>query len=527
MSARLRTVLWILGFLLTVGGAIAYVIKPLLTPVTSVALGLGLLMLLVNLYLNFADVRRFLGKRSTRYGGNLAVLALIVLAIAVLVQGLATRHNLRWDLTENKRFSLSPQTRNILKNLKKNTELIAFYRDTEAGKQSLKDLLEEYTDSSSRFKYRFVDPDRSPNLAKEYKVAAYGTLVLESGGKREKVESDTEQAITNGLLKVTRDREKTIYMITGHGEKQITSQDKTGFSAAKQAVEEQNYKVKELVLLREKAVPQDAAVVVIPGPSRDFFPEELSTLTDYIDRGGKLLVMLEPQVETPRLSKLLEDYGIEVGNNEIIDRLSRVFGADYTMPVVTQYARHPITANFGVASFFPSTRSVTPVKKPKTGVEVQPLALTGPNSWAETDLKRLRQGSAEFNEGSDIAGPVSIAAVSSVAPKEREDPKGLLFSGKKGPPKSGKARIVVFGDSDFAGNTALGISGNRDLFLNSLSWLAEEEELIAIRPKDQSNAPLLLSATEGRLAFWFPLVILPATVLGAGVFVIWRRRWSR
>ena len=526
MSPRLRNILWILGLLLSIGGAFAYVIKSLLTPVTSAALGLGLLLLLVNLYLNFGDVRRFLGKRSTRYGSNLIVLAIIVLSISVLVQALATRHNLRWDLTENQRFSLSQQSRKILKNLKKNTEIIAFYRDTEEGKQSLKDLLEEYANSSSRFKYRFVDPDRSPNLAKEYKVTAYGTLVLESGGKREKVEIGTEQFITNGLIKVTRDAEKTVYVVTGHGEKQITSPDKNGFSAAKQAIEDQNYKVKELVLLREKQVPQDASAVVIPGPTQDFFPQEISELTDYVNRGGKLLVMVEPMTETPRLNQFLEDDGIQVGNNEIIDRLSRVFGADYTMPVVTQYARHPITENFGVATFFPSTRSVTPVKKPKTGVQVQPLALTGPNSWAETDLNRLRQGSAEFNEGKDMAGPVSIAAVSSIEPKEPENPKGLLFSGKTEPRKAGKARLVVFGDSDFAGNTALGIPGNRDLFLNALSWLAEEEELIAIRPKDQSNSPLLLSATEGRLAFWFPIVILPAMVLGAGVFAIWRRRWS-
>lgn len=527
MSARLRTALWILGILLTVAGGVAYLVTPLWTATTTGVLGAGLLLLLVNLYVNFGGVRGFVSRRSTRYGGNMVVLILIVLAISVLLQALALRHSLRWDLTANQRYSLSPQSRKILKDLKKNVELLAFYQDAQEGRQSLKDLLDEYAYNSPRFTYRFVDPDRSPNLAKQYKVTTYGTLVLQSGDKRQTIAQPTEQDITNALIKVTQNKEKTIYVTTGHGEKQLSDTERGGFSDAKQAIEDQNYKVKELVLLRQKDVPADAAVVVIAGPTRDFFPEEIAALKRYVNRGGKLLVMLEPQVDTPRLNKFLEDYGIEPGNNEIIDRLSRVFGASYTTPIVTQYAKHAITENFGVASFFPSARSMTAEKKPPTNVQAQSLAFTGPNSWAETNLRLLDQGTAEFNEGSDIPGPVPVAAVATITPQAPDNPQGLLFSGKMTPPKKDKARIVAFGDSDFASNGALGLSGNKDLFLNSLSWLAEEGDLIAIRPKNQSNSPLLLSAAEGRMAFWFPLVILPALVLGTGMLVMWRRRWSR
>jgi ABC-type uncharacterized transport system involved in gliding motility auxiliary subunit len=206
------------------------------------------------------------------------------------------------------------------------------------------------------------------------------------------------------------------------------------------------------------------------------------------------------------LSELVRAYGIELGRDFVVDKLSRLFGADYLIPVVTQYEGHPITENFSLACFLPIAQSVKPLDKAPEGLITQSLALTSQGSWAEKSLTGLKEGGASFEEGVDQQGPVSLASVA-----ERMEPS---------------LRLVVFGDSDFANNSHLGLSGNKDLLLNSLAWAAGEEKLVTIRPKTRANTPLALKVSDQRLVFTVPVVVLPLCTLGAGVFVfIYRKRF--
>ncbi|MBI4639491.1 MAG: Gldg family protein, partial [Candidatus Tectomicrobia bacterium] len=296
------------------------------------------------------------------------------------------------------------------------------------------------------------------------------------------------------------------------------------YSEAKTAIEKQNYEVKELLLLREEGIPSDATLLVIAGPQKDLLPGEIDLLRQFIRQDGKVLVMIDPET-SPELVTLLTEYGVEVGNNVIVDELSRFFGASKLIPVVSQYQSHPITQNFNLASFFPLARSVE-VKPNIAGITAQPLAFTGQSSWAETDLESVKD-SPIFQEGVDKRGPLPVAAVVTVdQAKLHEHEESATTEEKKddASEKGTKARLVVFGDSDFSSNTYFNLSGNQDLFLNTISWLAEEETLIAIRPKDRKTQPILLTPNQAKVIFWLPVIVLPATVIVIGTLVCNQRR---
>lgn len=468
----------------------------------------------------FHSLRERVSHRRTRYGLNTAVALFLFFAIVVVVEALAIRHNMRADLTEGRRHTLSDQSIKILKSLEKEVHAVAFYQTDQPGKAATQDLLDQYAHFSDNFRYEFVDPDRRPGLARRYGITTYGTVVLESGGKEQKVQVAEEQNLTNALVKVLREEKRVMYFLTGHGEADLDSTERDGLSQLKQDLTELDYEVKPLLLLREKEVPKDAAVVIIPGPQKDLLPTELEALEAYVKRGGKLLALIDPFTQ-PGLTDLLTKYGLRLGHNVIVDRLSRAFGGDYLLPVVTQYENHPIVNDFNIASFFPFAQTVDAVDT--SGVSVQVLARTSSGSWAETDKAALDRGEASFDQEKDRQGPVPIGAVATL--EVQSDVPGPRSEGsdsdKTGDRKGG---IVAYGTSAFIKNTYLNLSGNRDLFLNSLSWLAEEEELIAIRPREAKFTPLVLTATQARFAFWGAVVFPPLAIIGAGAAVALRRR---
>jgi ABC-type uncharacterized transport system involved in gliding motility auxiliary subunit len=208
-------------------------------------------------------------------------------------------------------------------------------------------------------------------------------------------------------------------------------------------------------------------------------------------------------------------------------------GGDYLMPVVVAYESHAITKELGnVMTMFPVVRSVQVAKELPQGITAQGLAMTSTESWAETDLKALHERHTAFEPDSDRRGPISIAAVATITPDKKDTNAGNSESSepseqeKSATPRA--ARLVVFGDSEFANNNLLPVQGNGNLFLNTVSWLAEEEDLIAIRPrKGGGSGPVMLTAAQAPLIFWLPVVLLPLGVLGSGAVVFVRRKWQQ
>ena len=467
-------------------------------------LAAGVLLVLASLLARVEDFRGLFGHRTTKYGANTAVAIALVLGVTVVVQALSFQHSARRDLTENKRFSLSPQTIQLLRGLKTDVNAVAFYRGDQPGKPVAEDLLKQYARySNGKLTWKSVDPDREPGLARRYGVESYGTIVLETKAKSEKVLDAEEEKLTNGLVKVTREGKRVVYVVQGHGEAEVANTERPGFSEAKSAMEKSNYEVKPLVLAREGKVPADAVVVILPGPRNDLFPPELEALDTYIGRGGKVLAMVNP-FQNEGFKKYLVKYGFQLDDDLVIETnpIGRLFGIGPEVPIVQQYESHPITRDMGgVTTLFPLTRSVAALKTPPKGVNVQLLARTSPESWGETNRADLERGVAK-PDPQDLKGPLAVAAVATIE----------------------KARIVVYGTSNIAANQFLNIQGNRDFFLNTVSWLAEEEDQISIRPKDVKQTPVFMSENQAKAVFFLPVVVLPALVLAGGIAAVVRRR---
>jgi len=469
----------------------------------------GIVLIVISWLPALAGAPRALGARTMRYGLNAATTIVLVIGVVSFVEALSYRHNARLDLTENRRNSLSPQTIQLLRTLTTSVNAVGFFRTDQPGKRVAEDLLKQYARyAGAKFTWRVLDPDREPGIARRYGVEQYGTIVLETKTRSEKVNDAEEEKLTNGLLKVTRAGKRVVYVVQGHGEHDLTNTDRPGFSEARTAMERSNYDVKALPLAREGKIPDDAAVVVIAGPRTDLFPPEVDALDGYLARGGKLLVMIDPPFPQPVpegwAKQLLGKYGVVLADDLMIELspIGRLFGIGPEVPIVQQYEAHAITRDLnGVMTLFPLTRSLDAVKTLPPGVSVQPLARTSVDSWGETDRAELAQGQAKVDP-QDLRGPRTVAEV---ATKD-------------------KARIVVYGTSNVATNQFLNLQGNRDFFLNTVSWLAEEESQIAVRPKDTRQTPVFLSAQQAQAVFWLPVVVLPGIVLAGGVAAFVRRR---
>src|SRR5258705_11190011 len=278
-----------------------------------VFLGLGGASLLLSLALNTGEARSAMGTRTARYGAGAAVMVLLALGIVVAAHAISLRHSVRWDFTENKRNSVSPQTIQVLRTLKAPVSAIAFFRSDTPGKKTAEDLLTQYaTYSRGKFTWRLEDTDRAPALARQYGVDSYGTVVLEGGPagqtRTEEVQDAEGERLTNPIVKITRAGKRVVYVVKGHGEREIGAADRGGFSQAKGRMEKANYEVKELFLARDPKIPDDAAIVMIPGPKTDLFPQELAAIDAYVSRAGKVFFMAGASPATPTTNDLSQ-YG--------------------------------------------------------------------------------------------------------------------------------------------------------------------------------------------------------------------------
>ncbi|MBI1728659.1 MAG: GldG family protein [Candidatus Rokubacteria bacterium] len=482
--------------------------------------------------LNWREGASLLGRRGMRHGASAALLVLMALGVAVLANAVSLRYNARWDLTENKRHSLSLQTVKLVRELAAPVEAIGFFRSDTPGKRTAEDLLKQYAQASGgKFTYRMEDPDRSPGLARRYGVESYGTLVMQSGDKSEKVLDADEDRLTNALVKVTRSGKPVIYVVKGHGERDLSSAERAGLSQAKEQMEKANYTVTELELVRQAKVPADAAVVIVPGPKTDLLPPELAALDAHLELGGRLLFMADP-LQADGLVKYLARYGVALGNDLVVEPspIGQLFGVGPEVPIVTGYERHPITKDMAnVMTGFPVTRSVAPAKEgPSKGIMATALAKTSRDSWGETDLVGLKRGQPARRDPADTPGPVSVLTAVTIVPgpgteTEPKTPKAESKTDGDGARKP-EGRLVVLGTSTFASNQGLGFQGNRDLFLNIVSWLSGQEGEIAIRPKDTRQNPIFLTSAQSRTVLWFSIVILPGAVMACGIWLVVRRR---
>jgi ABC-type uncharacterized transport system involved in gliding motility auxiliary subunit len=515
--APIRTTLWravaALGVLLLLGSVLVAAARLTTLARTAPVAGAGLALILASLVANRSAVATFSRRRAARRGADAVLATLFFAAILVVLQATSMRRSFQFDLTRNQRNTLAPQTLALLDSLEHNVNATGFYRQSSLNRSRADDLLALYARRSARFHYEFIDPDRNPDAA-ERAGATVDELVMESNDVVRRVRTISEQDVTNALLQVTRLREKAIYFVTGHGERDVDGAQREGFRAATRALTGQGYSVRTLSLVSLREIPADCAVLVVAGPREDYLADEAGAIKRYLRGGGAALFMLDPRFDFPYLSDLLVRYQLGLIDAVILDDLvldagDRTF--DATVAKVRRYEQHPITNGFNYVTMFTRARPVhiLPVDTLRAGLDVQYLAITDDEAWGETDMNSFTVGSAT-RDGVDIAGPMPLAAVATLTPV----PAGM------GHP----SRVVLIGDSDFASNSFLGVLGNGDFFQNVIAFLAEDVDLIRIRPRAATGDRVYLTAANGRLVFAVCLLLIPLATLAVGGVVVVRRR---
>ena len=550
MQKVLGTLGWA-GIACVAGGIIVRFAMPEQEEVWYWALIAGIVLILLYGVGQWRDLLGVWGRRQARYGALAWTSIILAVLILAAINFVLARQNKRWDLTAAKQYSLAEQTIQILASLEAPMRMMVFAQDVDFPRY--RDQLAEYEYTSTHVSLEFIDPDKNPAQANQYDVQSYNTIVLEYEDRVERVVNGQEQELTNALIKVIEGRESKVYFVQGHGEKDPEeSSERNGYSAFGDALRLDNLAVETVVLAQTGEVPNDASVVIVAGPSADYFQAEVDILRAYLESGGKLLMLLDPDegadtADHSGLIALAAEWGIEVGKDVVVDvsGVGQLLGTDVTVPVAADYPPHPIVDGFALLTAFPMARSVNPISGGVDGRTATQFVTTSSRSWAETNMAELAGGEVAMNEGEDVTGPITIGAAVSVvvdAPEastdstdagpetaDGEDAGAEDVAGEEGneeeeessPPE---ARLAVIGDSDFASNSYLGIQGNRDLVLNAVNWLAQQEDLIAIRPREAEDRRITLTAAQQRNLNVLTLLMIPALIFGAGVHTWWRRR---
>ncbi|HZP34690.1 MAG TPA: Gldg family protein [Candidatus Acidoferrales bacterium] len=494
------------GLALAAAGLVRYSTQGELTRLSEGLLIGGGVLFVAGLVLSYREIIAFFSVRSSQLGANALTITVLVLVVLGLINFLGYRHKKRVDVTTEKLYTLSDESRKTAANLKKDVEIIRFARTPDT---TFKDLADEYVNAGAHVHYREVDPQEKPEVARQYDVKHMNDVVVSSGSHNETLTGTGEQDITNAIIKVTRDTVKTICFVDGHGEKSLSSGEGDGLEGDDKALKNEGYQTKTVNLVSSGEVPNDCSVLVDAGPKQALFPQEAGFISKYLDNGGRVLLLLDPETD-PKVDSVLDAWNVSLGSNVVIDAsgVGRLFGTGPAVPLVVDYGANPIVQNFtGTMTFFNLARTVSIKDKSKSDPEATELLKTSPRSFTVPNLKTKE---VRYDPAKDQAGPLSLGVAA-----ERKSGSGAA---------SKDSRLVVIGNSAFATNQWAGLQRNGDLFVNTINWLAQDEDLISVRPKNPTNRRVILTETQQRELVLASLFFLPGLVLISGAVIWFKRR---
>jgi len=447
----------------------------------------------------------FLKARQTRYGAFVAMYLVVVVAIVIVANWLADHHNKTVDVTANKQFTLSDETKKVTGNLKKDVTI--YYFDRSDSYDRARDMLDRYKNLSSKIKVDYVDPEKKPDVARVEGARAMGDIIVDNGEKKETAKGLTEEELTGALVRASKNGAKTVCFVSGSGEHTLADTERDGYSTMKDALEKNNYKTDTISLIEKPDIPKTCSVVVVGGPKHDYLQPEIDALKTFVTGGGRAIFNFDPVLnlpaekmgDTPALAMLVSGWGVTPNGDVILDlsSASRLFGQ--ISPVSGSYTQHPIvrvmTDN---ATVFPLARSLE-VKSP-----AEALFSSTADSYSLVNPKLPINESALATAKK---GPFVLGAAATIGTG------------------SNAGRIVVVGSANWMANNILSAPiGNRDLALNMMNWLTSDEDLISIRPKEPEDRRLHVTGSAIRVMFLTSVIFLPLIVIVSGVSVWWKRR---
>lgn len=546
----------IAGFIGLVIGIVFWALISDLRFFAYLLLGIGAGLLIISMTISFRSVGRAAASRSGRYGVNTAIMIAAFLAIAGLVNFLAFENVKRIDLTATKQFELAPRTQQLLDNLAEPVEARVFFpsldgirdealrRQVAASRSQVEDMLHEFEAQTGSFSYQFIDPDREPEIAREYGLEDYGNTVFTSVDSQRDHQVPysefLEQDFVTALLIVTGEEKKQVYFLTGHGEKSIFNREEgsaEGFAIASANVERENYGVSSLNLSlnSDKETFQaliDGEIVgmlVVGGPRRDLLDDEIELLDMYLAGGGDMLLLLDP--DSPQSFRdLAARWGVVVGTEQVIDPNNALEDDETTLllnpgdyltsvlPVMPDATLESILGTGSITlglgpTIYPGIAQLEPAEGivfvPDVFISPDPEVVVG----QDTNIFGAALGIPSTGDGDFYYPAVAI--------------RGFAALGEESPAVidiDNPTSLVVFGDSDFASNTHFTTAFNSDIFLNSVNWLVGDAALASIRPKTDSYRHLILDDNQYNLMRYLGWFFLPSIMALAGAVVWWRRR---
>ncbi len=488
-------------------------------------------------------LRGELGSMVRGRRGEIALHTLGVVGVLVALAYLSVRFPYRVDMTEARLYSLSEQTITMLERLENPVHIVFFHDPMMRETVELYELIARQTDKVS---VEFYDPMTNPAQARMLGVQFAGTALLQSQNRKLQVHGASETDIANGILRVSRGATQVACFLDGHGEAdpfsleshdhleggaghahgmgaKVVVHERHGMAKARNALETMNYQVEKVTLPRSADAFEKCGVLVVAGPKSALQPTEVAAIRDHLSAGGNALFMLDPFVTTG-LEPVIRELGVVPDDDIVIDPASH-FWADPSSPAVTDYNRHQVTRELPL-TFFPGARSLSPTPQRVPGTSIIPLINSSKSSFGETSPNR-----AEFNEGKDLPGPATLMVIVNRKPIEEQEaaaprPDSGSSSASRIPALSpaSRSRVVVIGDSDFATNSFFHIMGNGNLFLNTVNYLAAQENLIGIEPRTYDIPRVNLTNRQMKGTLFLSIILIPALLAVVGTAVWWKQR---
>jgi gliding motility-associatede transport system auxiliary component len=454
--------------------------------------------------------------------GLLILNVLGVVALLSICEAVSYRHNLRLDLTPGRFYTLSQHSLRILDHVDKDVKILAFFGREDARNNYLRDLFWRMEERQPHIKTRFVDLNRNPALARAYRADAYGSVIVECGARRKSFSNATEEILMAAILQVTRDYEKYVYVLSGHGEGDIADADrKKGYSTMRNLLEQEFYRVRPLSLFGSREIPADAATIIVPGSRRDLLPEEASKFDHYLRSGGSMLVLLDPGA-SPSMAAFLRRYRIDLPAEMIGESDNQLSAGEAITSRIAERSRESSVTSTSDDPLFSLFGPINILPGDNEDLDVLPLISTSKSSWAIPLRGRDLPENLEFDaKRGDRRGPFVVGVSVAVRIAGSEPAKEDQTVHKAG-------RLIVFSDADFASNQFIEMLGNRDLVVNSVNWLALEDTLIGVRPERRigGKEQFYLSSRQNYTLFMLGVVILPAVFVVLGSVVFMRRRMN-
>ncbi len=482
-------------------------------PFLWVPIGLFVLFLFAAIWSDRAVLKSFMMMKTTKHGMNMGAMILMVLVFLISVNFIAVRHKITWDFSAAKVNTLSEQSVKILKTLDAELTVRYFYKKGAEGvdqnKALFRELVKKYQDQSSQVKLDFVEVNERPDLAEEYGVnKGTGVVFVDYKKHRNRIEKIEEQELTSALVKVTRENDKMVYFLSGHGERDLeNTQEAEGGAALKNLLEGNRYKVNTLTLANTATVPPDADMLFVVGPEQALLESEVQAIEEYMKRGGSVVFAFDSH-KSNGLEKVLKNVGVEVANNYIVIVMDTIMGkaVNPSATPVAQFSNvHPVTKVFGKNQFvvFRLPTGLTKAASVPAGIDIEEIL--------KTNEKSVGFSNTQFNQGG-TPGPYTV---------------GMSLKGKYPGATEGKEfSLLVFGNSTFLSNQLLYQNLNRDLVLNSVAYLAKDENLISISPKEVEITQMNITPGAWYLFVFGFIIPLPIALFGFSSFLWFKRRYA-